>query len=156
MPKKSSREKAVALLTARDRTEEELRRRLRRDGFEPEDVEATLCWLKEIGYLDDRRTAKLYVENRNRFGPLGRLGLEAKLKEKGIDGAIIDQVINNPEQDYQLARRLAAERLTRLGTLPKQKQRQRLGSYLGRRGFSWEVIRSVLAEASLDCLDTDL
>jgi hypothetical protein len=52
---------ALRLLAARDRSTQELRIRLER-RFAPAEVEKTIKYLQEIGYLDDLRFARIYVD----------------------------------------------------------------------------------------------
>ena len=82
--------------------------------------------------------------------------MKRELEQKGVDAEIIDAVINTPEEDYDLALKLAKTRLERLKNLPTQKQYQRTAGLLQRRGFSWDVINKVLGSLFNSSLDTDL
>ncbi len=156
MKQKNPRDTALRFLTVRDRTEEELRQRLQRDAYSEDEIAATLRWLREIGYVDDRRTAKLVVQHHNRFRPMGRRGLEFELRRKGVGDEIIADVTNSAEDEYQLALALAQKRVERMRHLDPDKQYRRVGSLLGRRGFSWDIISRVLREVVSDSLDTNL
>lgn len=156
MKQKNPKDRALRLLAIRDRTTAELRQRLLRDGFDETEVESVLQWLLERNFLDDGRTAQLHVENRNRFRPLGRKALEFELKQKGVAEPIVENVLNSLEEDYRLAKDLAEQRLRRWSHYPGDRQRQKLGSFLARRGFSWEVVRRVFNEVFSEPLDTDL
>ena len=147
--------RALQLLTRRDLTGEELRRRLSRDGFADEEIAEVITWLDELKYLDDQRTAQNWVEQRNRYRPTGTYALQHELKNKGVSDEIISQVVNSPETEYELAMRLAQARLKSMSKVPTEKQYQRIGSLLGRRGFSWDVISKVLHALFQSCLDTD-
>ncbi len=153
---KSPRDRAIRLLTTRDRTIEELRQRLLKEGFSQQEVEEVIVWCSEIGYLDDQRTAKQWVDNRNRFRPTGKHGLRMELRNKGVHEDTITKVMNSQEGDYQLAKELAKKRLATLGHIPVRKQYQRIGGLLSRRGFNWDVISQVLNELFTSSLDTDL
>ena len=74
---------ALRLLAARDRSTQELRIRLER-RFAPAEVEKTIKYLQEIGYLDDLRFARIYVDYRNRNRPTGNYLLRMELSSKGI------------------------------------------------------------------------
>lgn len=156
MAKSKARDKALRLLAVRDRTEAELRQRLRADDYSEAEVDDTLAWLRTIGYVDDQRTAKLLVEHHNRFRPLGRKGMEFELRRKGVADSVIAEVSNSADDDYCMALALAEKRMQRLRDLTPEKQYQRLGAFLGRRGFSWDIIHRVLREVVSDSLDTNL
>jgi len=147
--------RALDLLTRRNYTSAELQDKLLIEGYDEKEVVAVIAWLQQIGYIDDFRTAELWVDSRNRYRPTGVLGLKHELLQKGIPEEIIDKVINTPEQDYKLALKLAQARLTKLSELPKYKQYQRIGSLLQRRGFSADVIYRVLETVFASSLDTD-
>jgi regulatory protein len=150
------KERAVRLLSYRNYTSAELRERLEREDYSLDEIESAIGWLEEIGYLNDQTTAELWVDHRNRFRPTGIYGLKRELEQKGVDAEIIDAVINTPEEDYDLALKLAKTRLERLKNLPTQKQYQRTAGLLQRRGFSWDVIYKVLGSLFNSSLDTDL
>lgn len=154
--KSKLKNRALRLLSVRNYTANELRQRLVKDDYDPEEIEAVLAWLKEIDYLDDQRTAELFVENRNRFRPTGKYGLKQELKQKGVSDTIIDTVVNTEDDDYELALRLAKSKLKTMQHVSPQKQYQRIGGLLGRRGFSWDVIRNVLNSLFSSFLDMDL
>ena len=155
MTKRNPRDKALRLLAVRDRTEQELRERFLRDGYEEKETEDTLLWLKDIGYIDDAKTAKGMVEYHNRFRPLGRRGLEYQLRRKGVDNAIVDEVLNSADKDFDMALELAGKRAQSLSRLPVEAQKRRLASFLQRRGFSWDIVRRVIAQVLGDSLDTN-
>ena len=154
--RKNPKHRALRLLSVRNLTCEELTERLLRDGFTSQEIEAVIQWLKELGYLDDKRTAEFWVDYRNRFRPTGIYGLKHELRQKGVALDIIEDVVNSSELDYELALKLAADRLKTLNRLPVKKQYQRIGGLLNRRGFSWDVIRRVLDVLFDSSLDSDL
>lgn len=89
---------ALRLLSARSYAEAVFRRKLARRGS-PEEVEATLHRVKELGYLDDRKYAEGYVRlNQGRWGA-GKL--RQLLRGKGVSKAVVDAVLADlePETD---------------------------------------------------------
>lgn len=152
----SCRDRALRLLAARNHTAKELSERLASLGYPAQEVEEAINWLSEIGYLNDRLTAELFVDYRNRFRPTGAKGLRFELEQKGVDEETIDCVINSPEKDYELAYQLAKGRLEKMQHLTKARQYQRIGSLLQRRGFGWDITLKVLEALFDSSLDTDL
>jgi regulatory protein len=130
----------------RPRTEQEVRQRLRRDKFSPERVESTVGWLVAQGLLDDRRFADMWVENRTAFSPRSPRLLQAELRRKGVERQVIDDVLAQPTlpDEADLALEAARGRARRSAGLSRDAFDRRLGGFLGRRGFSFEAVRSAL------------
>jgi len=136
---------ALRLLAARDRSTQELRIRLER-RFAPAEVEKTIKYLQEIGYLDDLRFARIYVDYRNRNRPTGNYLLRMELSSKGIPDSHIEEVLNSPEEEYELALNLAAQRLGRLERADALERCAKVYRFLQRRGFPGAVARKVIRE----------
>src|SRR5689334_13661939 len=74
-------QKARELLAARPRTELELRKALR--AFPPAQVDSALARVKELGYINDRETARARARTRVLQGEAPRLAAK-KLSAQGI------------------------------------------------------------------------
>lgn len=128
---------AVRLLSYRPRSEAEIRARLR-PRFERETIERVISQLRARQLIDDAAFAQFWRENRESFRPCSRRFLWMELKRKGVASEVIDEVlegINEEESAYRAAQRRAR-------TLERDYEtfRRKLGAFLGRRGFSYEVI----------------
>lgn len=77
-------QKALKLLAARQRTELELRKALQ--AFPPADVDSALARVKELGYINDRETARARARTRVGQGEAPRLAAK-KLSAQGIAAA---------------------------------------------------------------------
>ncbi len=126
-------------LSFRPRSEAELTAKLKRRGFNVETVEAVLARLKEQGLVDDVAFARFWQENRDSFSPRGQRLTRLELRRKGVDKETIDQVVDTVS-DSDSAYRAAFSRARRLPQSDYQAFRRRLGDYLRRRGFSYEVV----------------
>lgn len=131
---------AVRYLGYRPRSEAEIRQRLQRHGFDGEVMDKTLARLKEQGLVDDTAFAQFWKENRETFSPRSRRLTTLELKRKGLSSDIIEQVISEFD-DRESAYRAALHKVNRLLKTDYQDFRQRLGAYLGRRGFSYDIIK---------------
>ncbi|HHT72614.1 MAG TPA: regulatory protein RecX [Firmicutes bacterium] len=147
----AAKRRAIKLLAARDRTAHELHTRLSRD-YEPSVVEEVLAYLEDRGYIDDGRFARNYVDQRNRFRPTGNLGLSHELAAKGVPSAIIETVLNSPEEELDLAKRLLSQRAPTWQGLPGERRLRRAYGLLERRGFPWQTARAAVTQV----LDSDL
>jgi regulatory protein len=133
---------ALRYLGYRPRSEAEIKQRLLRHGFDSEHVEKTLARLKEQGLVDDIAFARFWRENRETFSPRSRRLTKMELKRKGLSSDIIEQAISEIDEKDS-AYRAALNRAHRLSITDYQAFRQRLGSYLGRRGFNYGVIKEI-------------
>ncbi|MDP9366110.1 MAG: RecX family transcriptional regulator [Chloroflexota bacterium] len=136
---------ALGLLARRPRSEREVRDRLRQKGYAPEAIDAAIAKLEGWRYLDDADFARYWVENREAHQPRGRRLLEQELRQKGVDREVVRDAIAAAELDEQAAALEIARKKQRsyAGEEPAV-VRRRLGSFLARRGYGWDVVRPVL------------
>jgi len=130
---------AVHYLGYQPRSESELRGRLCQRGFNSDAQEAVITKLKEQGLVDDMAFAQFWKDNRESFSPRSRWLTRLELRRKGITNDIIEQVVDAIDDDDS-AYRAALSKAGRLSWSDYQGFRCRLGEYLRRRGFSYEVI----------------
>jgi regulatory protein len=141
-------EAALVFLSYRPRSEKEVRDRLRRGGYEPDAIEHAIGRLHEWRYLDDADFARRWVENRTAHRPRGKRLLQQELRHKGIDGEIARDAIDDADLDETgAAEALARRRLPSYAGDEPTAIRRRLGAYLARRGYGYDVIRIALDRA---------
>lgn len=145
-----ARDAALSLLSHRARSKTELKRRLKRKGFEEETADATVARLGELGMVNDAAFAESFVRDRVRLKPHGRRRLTQELRARGVDEdtarAAIDDVMEREDaSEADLARAAAARWKPRPGEEP-ERARRRLEGFLARRGFGGEVVREVVKE----------
>jgi regulatory protein len=142
---------ALRLLSVRPRAEKELRDRLREKEFGDEEIAKTIGILKSSGLINDAEFARSMIRNSRTLRPTGRVALAHKLLKLGIDKATVsgtlDELLPPPDQREDALR--AAEgflKRSRKASSPDEakKLRQRLGSFLLRRGFPWDVVSPVV------------
>ncbi|MBC8160973.1 MAG: RecX family transcriptional regulator [Roseiflexaceae bacterium] len=139
---------ALRALEARPRSVAEIRDKLRRKEFAPEVIDRTLQRLADIGLIDDAAFARRWVENRQLLSPRGKNALRDELRRKGIDRDLAATVLADEDllgdQDGQ-AMALARSALHKYADAPdKMTFTRKLGSYLQRRGYSFDAIRPVV------------
>lgn len=139
---------ALRLLGHRPRAEQELRERLTRRGFPAEAVAAALARLRDYGYVDDAAFARAWVESRTGAAARGRRLLLHELRAKGVDPEIAARTLAEVPDELEVARALAEKKARALRGLDASTFRRRLGAYLHRRGFTTEVIASVVRQLS--------
>lgn len=154
--KNKLKDDALRLLAVRDRSEYELRQRLLHKHDDEGEIGRLLEEFLRLGYLDDTRFARNWVEYRNRFRPTGNFGLQYELSTKGVSSDVIEEALNPRELEYELALNLARAKGNKGTKMTSQKRYQRVASLLQRRGFNWDTAKRVLDEVFAYSLDTDL
>lgn len=136
---------AAHYLSYRPRSESELRERLHRRGFDDDNLEAVIAKLKEQGLVDDVAFAQFWKDNRESFNPRSQWLTKLELRRKGVANDIIDQVVDTVNDDNS-AYRAALSKARSLSLFDYQGFRRRLGEYLKRRGFGYEVINHTIEQ----------
>ncbi|MBN1400299.1 MAG: RecX family transcriptional regulator [Anaerolineae bacterium] len=136
-------ERALHYLSYRPRSEREVRRYLQRKEFGEEAIDEVLARLKRTHLVDDLAFARSWVENRESLRPRGPWMLKAELRQKGLSDQIIDAVLVDLDEEAS-ALKASEAAVRRYARLSEQVFRRRLWGYLQRRGFGYDVCRSVV------------
>ncbi len=134
---------ALRLLSYRPRSEKEMRRRLARRGIGLRHIDETVRRLRERGYLDDEAFARFWTESREATSPRGRRLIVQELRAQGV-AAETAAAATASVADEEAAYRAAGRRLNAFRGLDYETFRRRLGGFLVRRGFSYEVARRTM------------
>lgn len=137
------RECALALLEFRDRTERELRQKLKEREYSAEEINETVLFLKEYRYLDDETYVDRYI--RSCAARKSRRQIRADLERKGVSREIIDLQLQEKtvDEDSQIRKLLQKKGYVPGKRLEPAEYRRIMGA-LGRRGFSGEAIRKAM------------
>jgi regulatory protein len=139
-------EAAARFLEVRARSVTEVRRRLGQAGYRADLVESAIERLTELGMLDDLTFARAWIESRDRARPRGEIALRRELALKGVDRALVDELLAERRDvgeaaagggvDQAAAERLLArhERALARETDPRSRRR-RAYALLARNGF---------------------
>jgi regulatory protein len=136
----SAYEAALRLLSYRPRSEKEMRRRLARRGIDLRLIDETVRQLRGRGYLDDKAFAQFWTETREATSPRSRRLITHELRAQGVDGETA-AAATAAVADEEAAYRAASRRVHAFRSLDYDTFRRRLGGFLVRRGFSYEVAR---------------
>src|SRR5229473_2765584 len=134
-------DRALNYLSFRPRSREEVRRYLRRKETPPEIIEAALARLDRLDFVNDRAFAEFWIETRGQFNPRGAHALKNELRMKGVERDVADELVDEEKDEERAlhAGRKKALSLIRIPTIDYTTFRTRLGSFLHRRGFSYEI-----------------
>jgi regulatory protein len=149
-----AREVALRYLSDQARTAVEVRRALGRRGFDGVVVDQVLDYINSHGYVDDAAYARAYVRSRFAGRGYGPARLRDELLRRGVDRALVDEVITEMAGEESLADaagRLASSRWRSLDAVTDpRRRRQRTLEYLVRRGYSYDVAREAVERATAD------
>ena len=141
-------QRALRLLAVRPRSRRELEVRLRRAGFEPDDVDDELIRLEAVGLVDDEAFAREVAEHHATSRRSGRRAVVGALAAKGVSRQVIEEAVAGlAEDEGERALELARERAPRLAGLPADKAFGRLSSLLMRRGYDPTTAREAARRA---------
>ena len=136
-------QQAMLFLSYRARSEAEIRQNLRKHEIPEAIIEETLERLRRNGFADDEQFASAWVENRTMFRPRGRRALALELRQKGLDDATIESVLDGVD-DEALAYEAGLKKASKLRVQDWSEFRKKLSEFLARRGFSYPVIAPVV------------
>lgn len=133
-------QKSLHFLSYRQRSEDEIRRKLKEAGFDEEVSETVLQRLRESGMVSDAVFALGWVESRAASKPRGRRALAVELRRKGISDENIHKALAETDEESDLAYRAGVRYANRLTHVDWDTFREKLTAFLGRRGFSYGTI----------------
>lgn len=132
---------ALHYLTARDRSEYEMREYLDGQQFGEADVEQTIERLRELKLIDDAAFAEKFVQSRLATKPISRSHLWRQLVEHHIEESIVREALDAIPSDAEQsnARTIAEKYCRQFSKLEPQLRRQRVLSRLQARGFGYDT-----------------
>jgi regulatory protein len=98
--------------------------------------------LSEKGYIDDKRFARQWVENRHAIKGASKRKLSNELRTKGVESVIIETVLAETDRDEMSElEKVIAKKGSRYN------DEQKLMQYLARQGFSYDDIKQALSNS---------
>jgi regulatory protein len=140
-----ARERAVRLITAKERSRAGLARRLVEDGFSREVSQSTVDDLARIGLVDDERFAGALARTLARARGAGRARIERELADAGVDDVVAAAALEealDPDAEQESAARVAASAAARPGATV-----DKVAARLVRRGYRPAVALAAAREA---------
>jgi regulatory protein len=148
---------AIAMLARKRYARAEIVSRLTEKGIDSDAIDTAIDMLAGYGYIDDAAYANDYVESAITAGRYGRKVVAYKLRQKGVDDDIVDSAMAAYTDDIEhdiAARQVSALRAQHTGGHSAEAglrrglqndARQKIYATLARRGFSYDIISSLLA-----------
>ena len=143
---KRARDRALYLLQSQGRTQAEMIKKLKDDGYSQSVTERVLSFLQEYHFIDDNAYTENYIHVNK--GRKSKRQITYELQQKGEDRDQIRQMLEeNPVDEEETVRALLKKKTG--GRIPEDKKEiQKLAAFLGRKGFSFEVISRVLRDVA--------
>ncbi len=141
--------KALGIVSRRSRSVEELRAKLKEKGYETDEIDLGVGFLKEFGYLDDEKYATDFARNYIKRKPSGAARVEIELRRRGIASETAKRASREAlgaVDAIELAMEAAQKKLRMIGRKPFEKQKQSLINFLRGKGFDWDVIRETVGK----------
>ncbi len=138
---------ALRILTGRDHSKSELIRKLKQRGFKSEDIEKAVSECERLDYINDERTARVYINQMIRKGH-GLNRIRHEMNKKGLRGQRIQNILSEIESDIdeaEGAERILKKNVKRFEREPDlKKRRDKIYRFLYARGFSQDTIRKLI------------
>jgi regulatory protein len=134
---------AVRILANRDHSKYELKQKLRQRGFANKVIDAVMLECERFNYVNDPRTAHVYISQLKRKC-FGKRYIRMALKKKHLSGTAIENMMlqNYPDADeFEKAGKLLEKKMEAFQREADQKKRrQKMYRFLYARGFKTEII----------------
>lgn len=137
-----AKEVALRFIEYRPRSTTETRQHLLKKDYPEDVVERVIERLTAVELLNDAAFARYWVEQRQTFKPRSQLAIQQELRQKGLDRQTIDAALENIDESAA-ALKAAEAKARRWQALSREDFFKKLGSYLQRRGFSYEIVKQV-------------
>ena len=141
---KQAKQKALSLLNYMDRTESQLRQKLKEKSFDDQAIDVAIEYVKSFGYINDASYAERYILNRQ--GSKSKREIYAALCQKGICREDIERAMEScyeAEDEFAAICRLC-EKKHFVAEEATDAEKKRMYNYLLRKGFHGEDVCKVL------------
>jgi len=138
---------AAHLLARRDHTGFEIKQKLGQRGYGRCVVDAVLAECERLNYINDERTARVYIGQLARRG-FGFRRIRMELKKKGLSGDRFESILNESSSEIDegdIAKRALQKKMKSFEKeKDNRKRRDKVYRFLYSRGFSETVISELI------------
>ena len=141
---KRAKLRAMHLLNDMDRTEAELRTKLKLGLCTEDIIDAAIAYVKGFGYIDDYRYAIHFIDIKR--ASKSKKEIRAALMQKGVSSDKIDLAMEesyDSDGEHEAIRRLLAKKRFDINNADAA-QIQKIYGFLARKGFRYDDIRQVV------------
>lgn len=137
--------RSLDLIMRRQRSEWEVRDYLKRKDYEPDVIEKILEKLSRAGYVDDKKFAEAWVNNRRLLKSTSKRKLSMELRQKRVNQEVICEVLADDQTDEQQVLR---DLVIKKRQQSRYQDETKLMQYLMRQGFNYDDVKSVIKETN--------
>ena len=140
---KRAKRRVLYLLRSMDRTEQQLRQKLREGDYPEEIIDIAIAYVQKLHYQDDRRYASNYVDYRKKNK--SRLQLKQELYRKGIPADMTKEILEeySPDEEREAIRGWLRRKGYDPAEATPESQRKMYG-FLMRKGFRMEDVLAAM------------
>ena len=137
--------KALNILSKASQSEKKIREKLQ-DDFEEDVIDDIVDFLKKYNFINDNELASKIVNTNININKYGKNRIKQNLYNKGIERNAIDEAISEIDQndEFENALYLAQKRYDRVKNEDSRKAYANVDHHLAYKGFSYDIIKSVL------------
>ncbi|RHR36648.1 regulatory protein RecX [Eubacterium sp. AF19-12LB] len=139
---KRARERSLFLLKDMDKTEKQIRDKLKLGDYPEDIINNAIEFLKKYGYVDDIRYAKLYISSKQNSKSIKQIKLE--LYKKGVNKENVSKVLLEMDLSNEEALNKLIEKIIKKYDLNDKTQYNKMCRYLLGKGFSYGEIQEAL------------
>lgn len=141
---------SIRFVSFRPRSEKEFRdflaRKLKKNQTyaDPSVMEKVIARMRDLGYLDDRKFALWWVEQRQSFKPKGSRLVTMELLARGVSRDIVAEFVAKDSSSG--AKTALVKKIPSWNSYPIAIQKKKANEFLTRRGFDWDTTSRVVDE----------
>ncbi len=120
--------------------------------IQEDDIQKIMSFLLEHKFIDDKRFARIYTEDKFRFNHWGKQKISMMLRQKGISQEIIDEAssVIPPDNYTDHCQELLLQKYRSLTENDPYKLRAKLTRFAMGRGFDYDTICKCLSQLLSD------
>ena len=138
---KRAKLRAMHLLNAMPRTEQQLREKLTQNEYPEDVVETAISYVKSFGYINDEAYVRNFIICKK--NSKSKREIVMLLGQKGLRGEIVDHIVEEmyaEESELETIKEIMRKKRWNPSEM-EEKEKQKMFGYLMRKGFSYEEIR---------------
>jgi len=142
---KKALNKAILFLSARARSEHEIKNKLMSLNYDAQIIEKVICRLKELKYIDDMEFAMAWIKERKKLKPQGTKRIIQELKNKGVNSEIIDDSLAMSQiDDLETAIAIVKKKMGKEKIVKGSKEYAKIYRHLIYRGINYNTAQKAL------------
>ncbi|NLY46635.1 MAG: hypothetical protein GX053_11730 [Tissierella sp.] len=142
---------AFNILSYGQNSKKDVYTKLIRKGYEEEFVLKAIEYCEERNYINDKLYAESFIKDKTNINKYGSNRIRYDLISKGVSKDIIDEVLDlDHDEEYERALELANKRIKSYRNDDNAAIYRKLGGYLQRRGYTYDIVSKVLRQVLND------